>query len=56
MNTKDIKKDDMVEVQASTLMSLVLSQIRGKVLFPEKIKAAKKELRLINKKLKLHSV
>ena len=41
MNTKDIKKDDMVEVPASTLMSLVLSQIRGKVLFPEKNKSCK---------------
>ncbi|SDZ95465.1 hypothetical protein [Pedobacter hartonius] len=51
MKTKNIKKDDLIQVPESTLMALVLSQIRGIVLFPEKIEAAKRQLKRINNKM-----
>ena len=51
MKTKQIKTDKLVQVPESTLAALVLSQIRGKILFPEKLEAAKKQLKRINKKM-----
>jgi len=50
MKTKDIKTDNLVKVPESALLALVLSQLKGVVLFPEKIEAAKKYLKHINKK------
>lgn len=39
----------MVQVPESALVALVLSKLKGKILFPEKIEAAKKYLKHINK-------
>ena len=51
MKTKTLNKDRLVQVPESTLAALILSQIRGVVLFPEKLEAAKKQLKRINKKM-----
>lgn len=50
MKTKNIKTDNLVQVPESALVTLVIAQLKGVVLFPEKIEAAKKYLRHINKK------
>jgi hypothetical protein len=51
MKAKRINEDKLVQIPASTLAALVLSQLRGKILFPEKLEAAKKQLISINKRL-----
>lgn len=50
MKTKEIKTDKLVKVSESALLTLVLSNLKGVILFPEKIEAAKKYLKHINKK------
>ena len=51
MKTKSMSTEKLVRIPESTLAALVLSQIRGKVLFTEKLEAAKKQLKRINKKM-----
>lgn len=51
MKTKSINEDKLIRIPESTVAALVLSQIKGKILFPEKLEAAKKQLRRINKKM-----
>lgn len=50
MKTKDIKAVKLVKVPEAALLALVLSNLKGVVLFPEKIEAAKKYLKQMNKK------
>lgn len=50
MKTKNIKTEKLVKMPESAVMALVLSQLKGVVLFPEKIEAAKRYLKHINKK------
>lgn len=50
MKTKNLKTDNLVQVPESTLLALILSQLKGVVLFPEKVESAKKYLIHINKK------
>ena len=50
MKTKNLKTDKLVQVPESALMTLVIAQLKGRILFPEKIEAAKKYLKHINKK------
>lgn len=50
MKTKDIKADNLVKVPEAALLNLVLSNLKGVVLFPENIEAAKQLLKRINKK------
>lgn len=50
MKTNSKKSDNLVQVPESALVSLVVAQLKGKILFSEKIEAAKKYLKHINKK------
>jgi len=52
MKRKGNKSAELVKVSKSSLISLVASQIKGKILFPKKMEEAKKMLdhaRLIKK-------
>jgi len=49
MRTKNLKPDNMVQIPESTLVALVVSQLKGKILFTEKVEAAKKYLEHLNK-------
>ena len=49
MKTKNIENDKLVQIPESTLMALVISQLKGKILFPEKVEAAKKYLKHLQK-------
>jgi hypothetical protein len=44
MNTKATKSKELVKVPESGLLSLVASKLKDRVLFPKKIKDAKKYL------------
>lgn len=50
MKTNSIKTENPVQLPESELVALVLSQLKGKILFPEQLAAAKKYLRQVNKK------
>lgn len=51
MKTKLIKEaDHLAKMQEPALLTLVLSNLKGVVLFPERIEAAKEYLRQRNKK------
>lgn len=47
MKTIGNKKETMVKVPESALLSLVAEKLKGKVLFPNKIESAKKYLRKV---------
>jgi hypothetical protein len=44
MKAKEIKEKELVKVPTSGLLSLVSSKLKNRVLFPEKVKDAKKYL------------
>jgi hypothetical protein len=53
MRTKNMKTDDQLHVSESKMAALVLAKLKGRVLFPEKIKSAKKYLKHINEKARV---
>lgn len=44
MKTKENKKGNIVAVPESVLLTLVAARLKGRVLFPKKMEAAKKHL------------
>lgn len=44
MKTKENKKDNLVTIPESTLLTLVAARLEGRVLFPKKVESAKRIL------------
>ncbi|MCX2481831.1 hypothetical protein OQY15_22215 [Pedobacter sp. MC2016-15] len=51
MKNRGLNKDNLWQMPESELAALVLSELRGRTLFPEKLAAAKEDLKIINQKL-----
>ena len=47
MKAKEEKKDKLIEVSESGLLSLVAAKLKDRVLFPEKVDNAKKYLKQV---------
>ena len=51
MENTRLNKDNLWQMPESELATIVLSELRGRTLFPEKLAAAKEDLKIINQKL-----